>query len=200
MQKIAALGTKNKDKLKELTKLLKGSGVKVKSLADFPHCPEAIENGRTFEANAKKKARIYAAHTKTLTLADDSGLMVSALNGKPGVYSARFAGENGTYQDNNRKLLKLLKNIPEPKRKAKFVCVIAIYDGKKFVKTVRGECLGKIAHTERGKNGFGYDSVFIPEGHSNTFAELAPAEKNRRSHRAKALRLAKDIILKYLKI
>ena len=102
------LGTKNKGKLCELKHLLKGSKVEVLSLADFPECEDVVENGKTFEANAKKKASAYSRHTKSLTLADDSGLMVNCLNGRPGVYSARFAGEGCAYQDNNKKLLRLL--------------------------------------------------------------------------------------------
>jgi XTP/dITP diphosphohydrolase len=191
------LATKNKDKLRELQSLMKGSPVRVFSLADFPECAEVEENGRTFEANAKKKAREYSKCTRTLTLADDSGLMVSCLKGKPGVYSARFAGPGCAYQDNNLKLLSLMKNVPESRRLAKFVCVMAIYDNQKFVKAVRGECRGKIAFSAKGKNGFGYDPVFIPEGFSKTFAELSPAVKNRLSHRGKALLAAKRVILDY---
>ncbi len=197
MKKQIVIGTKNKDKLRELQALLKGTGVNVLSLRDFPHCPEAHENGRTFEANARKKARLYSKHTKMLTIADDSGLMVSTLKGKPGVYSARFAGPGCNYEDNNRKLLRLLKNLPRSKRKAKFVCVIAIYDKGKFIKAVRGECRGSIAAEIKGKNGFGYDPVFIPEGFSKTYAELKPAAKNRVSHRGKALRAAVKEILAY---
>lgn len=191
------LGTKNKDKLKELQRLIKGSKTKVLSLADFSKCPEVVENGRTFAANAKKKARAYSKHTGILTLADDSGLMVSALNGKPGVYSARFAGKGCAYHDNNQKLLGLLKNVPPAKRKAKFVCVMAIYDRRKLIKTVKGECHGKIAYVEKGENGFGYDPVFIPDGYSKTFAQLPPATKNKISHRARALRQAKKVVLEY---
>lgn len=193
------IGTKNKDKQRELQSLLKGRGVKVLSLEDFPHCPEAHEHGRTFEANARKKARVYSKHTKMLTLADDSGLMVSALNGKPGVYSARFAGPGCTYQNNNRKVLRLLGNLPAPKRKAKFVSIVAIYDSGKSVGVVKGECRGRIARAERGKNGFGYDPVFIPEGFTKTFAELSPKTKNRISHRGKALRKAKQRLLRRLR-
>ncbi len=192
------LGTKNKDKLRELQSLMKGTKIQVLSLADFPHCPEAHENGRTFEANARKKARAYSRHTEMLTLADDSGLMVNALNGKPGVYSARFAGPRCTYQDNNRKILSLLKNKPASKRVAKFVSVIAIYENGKFIKAVKGECRGRIAFSGRGQNGFGYDPVFIPNGFSKTFAELPRAAKNKISHRGKALNKAKEVILKYL--
>ena len=192
------LGTKNKDKLRELRRLLSGSKVSVLCLSDFSGCGDVIENGRTFEANAKKKAGVYSRHTKCLTLADDSGLMVHALNGRPGVTSARFAGKDCRYQDNNQKLLRLLKKIPSSKRNAKFVCVMALYDKGRFINAVKGECRGRIAFSERGKKGFGYDPVFIPEGYSKTFAELSPAAKNRISHRGKALRAAKKAIINYL--
>ena len=187
---LITLGTKNKDKLRELQKLLKGVSIRVRSLVDFPKHRDVMENGKTFEANARKKARLYSRHTKGLVLADDSGLMVSSLKGKPGVYSARFAGPDCTYHDNNRKLLRLLSRVPKTKRRAKFVCVMALYDNGRFVKTVRGECRGTIAFEEKGGNGFGYDPVFIPAGFSKTFAELSPRVKNKISHRGKALKKA----------
>ena len=196
---LLVIGTKNKDKLRELKALLKGSRVTVLSLADFPECNDVVEDGKTFEANAKKKAKDYSLHTRSLTLADDSGLMVNFLNGRPGVYSARFAGKNCSYHDNNIKLLDLLGDRPILKRKAKFICVMALYDNGKLVKTVKGECLGSIAFSQSGKSGFGYDPVFIPMGFSKTFAELAPATKNRISHRGQALRDAKKAVLNYLK-
>ena len=192
------LGTQNKDKIRELAHLLSGSKILVLGLSGFPGHPEVVENGKTFEANARKKARVYSRRTQGLTLADDSGLMVNCLNGRPGVYSARFAGTDCTYQDNNRKLLKLLKNISGRKRKAKFICVMSLYDKGKFVALVKGECSGMIALFEKGRGGFGYDPVFIPEGFTKTFAELSPATKNRISHRGKALRTMKRAILHYL--
>lgn len=199
MLRTLVVGTKNEDKLREIKALLKGAPVKVLSLADFPDCPEAVENGRTFIANADKKARQYSRHTRTLTLADDSGLMVSALNGRPGVYSARFAGAGCTYQDNNRKLLKLLAKTPPSRRGAKFVCVMSLFEKGKKIASVRGECQGKIADAERGKHGFGYDPVFVPSGQSRTFAEMPSGVKGRMSHRGKALRAAKKAVLKYLR-
>ena len=196
---MVVLGTKNPDKLRELRSLLREEPVRVLSLQDFPRCAEPVENGKTFAANAEKKARQYSRCTRTLTLADGSGLVVPALNGRPGVYSARFAGKNCTYQDNNQKLLKLLSGVPPSKRNAKFVCVIAVYDNGKFVRTVRGECAGSIAAEEKGRKGFGYDPVFIPRGFSKTFAELSRTEKNKISHRAKALKAAKRAIVGYLR-
>lgn len=193
------LGTKNKDKLRELKRLFNLSKVKVFSLVNFTFCKDVHENGKTFEANAEKKARIYSRHTRCLTLADDSGLMVNCLNGLPGIYSARFAGKHCDYRDNNSKLLRTLHGIPASKRKGRFVCVMALYDNGKWIKTVRGECRGRVAFNERGNNGFGYDPVFIPDGFSKTFAELSPATKNRISHRGKALQAAKKAVLKYLR-
>ena len=197
VKKQIVLGTKNPDNLRELRKLLKDSGVEVLSVGDFPDCQEVAENGKTFEANAKKKAKVYARHTGLLTLADDSGLMVKALNGRPGVYSARFAGPGCTYRDNNEKLLRLLRKTPLSKRAAHFVCVVALCDKKGLVKVVRGECAGRIAFEASGKNGFGYDPVFIPRGFKKTFAELAPGVKNRVSHRGRALARAKAAIRDY---
>jgi XTP/dITP diphosphohydrolase len=197
MKKRIALGTKNKDKRAELSKMLAKSGIEVLSMSDFSDCPEAEETGKTFLANARIKAGKYARHTKILTLADDSGLMVNCLNGKPGVYSARFAGENCTYDDNNKKLLRLLKKVPASKRGAKMVCVMALYDGRKFIGSVKGECKGRIVEKEAGKNGFGYDPVFMPDGYGRTFAQLTLAEKSAVSHRGKALRAAKKAILEY---
>ena len=194
--KIIILGTKNKDKLRELRSLLKGSKVTVRSLSEFPGCPEAVENGRTFEANARKKARAYSLYTKSAALADDSGLMVHALNGRPGVYSARFAGKNCTYQDNNAKLLRLLK--PKKNRRAKFVSCMALYDNGRFIACVKGECRGKITAEARGKNGFGYDPVFIPAGSAKTFAEISSAAKNKISHRSNALKKVKKDIIRHL--
>ena len=197
MRKSILLGTKNPDKLKELRILLKGSGIRVLSLSDFPECPEARERGKTFEANARIKARIYSKHAGMLAIADDSGLSVSALGGRPGVYSARFAGPGCTYQDNNRKVLNLLKARPRASRSAKFVSAMALYYKGRPVTVVKGECRGKITPEARGRNGFGYDPVFIPSGQPKTFAEFAPSVKNKISHRGKALRLALPHILNF---
>ena len=194
------IGTKNRDKLKEIRRLLRGLKVQVLSLEDFPHCLDVVEDGKTFEANAKKKARVYSRHVRGLALADDSGLMVNALRGKPGVYSARFAGPGCTYADNNLKLLRVLRSVPDSKRKAKFVCVIAIYDNGRLIQTVRGECRGRIAHEVRGLNGFGYDPVFIPDGFSKTYAELSKTQKNKISHRGRALCAARQVLEHYLEI
>lgn len=197
--KTVVLGTNNPDKLAELKKLLKGSRIKVLSLSDFPRFSEAMEDGKTFIANARKKARWVSLNTKSLTLADDSGLMVLSLNGRPGVYSARFAGPACSYKDNNRKLLRLLKKLPSSKRAAKFVCAMALYDNGRPIAVVQGECHGRIALAPKGQNGFGYDPVFIPSAHTKTFAELPSSQKNQISHRGKALRAIRVVILKFWK-
>lgn len=196
-RKRIVLGTKNQDKQKELARLLKGSGFRVLTLADFPASRDVKETGKTFEANARLKARHYSKKTGLFTMADDSGLMIAALNGKPGVFSARFAGPGCTYHDNCEKVLRLLKGKKGSARRAKFVCVIALYDAGKPVAVVRGECPGFIAEERRGTNGFGYDSVVIPAGSKKTFAEMTPAEKNRVSHRGRALREAVKVVRRY---
>lgn len=197
VSKKIVIGTKNRDKRRELESLLKRSGIRVLTLADFPGCREAAETGRTFEANARIKSRVYSRHTRSLVLSDDSGLLVRALNGRPGVYSARFAGPGCSYEDNNRKVLRLLSR--KRSRRAKFVCAMALYDNGRFVAAVKGQCGGSIAGAPRGARGFGYDPVFVPNGLKKTFAELAPPEKNRISHRGKALRKAKKEILRYFR-
>jgi len=197
LKRSVVLGTKNQDKVAELGHLLKGSGIHVLSLNNFPGQKDVRETGTTFAANARLKARFYSKRTGFLTLADDSGLMVPALNGKPGVYSARFAGPGCTYTDNCRKLLRLLAAKRGTARRAKFVSVVAIYDKGKCVDVVRGECAGTITEAAKGKNGFGYDPVFIPQGSKKTFAEMSPAEKNAVSHRGKALRSAVKLLRGY---
>ena len=183
-----AISSRNKEKKRELKSLLKGLKIKVLDLNDFPSAPRVEENGKTFEENAAVKALTVARFTKRLALADDSGLEVEVLGGRPGVYSARFAGENATYEANNRKLLRLLKGFPKPKRKARFVCVIAIADKNKLVGLVRGECIGRITFEPKGRNGFGYDPVFYLPNYQCTMAQLPIAVKNTMSHRARALR------------
>ncbi|MCX5657900.1 MAG: XTP/dITP diphosphatase [Candidatus Omnitrophica bacterium] len=197
MIKEIVIATRNKDKKKEIEKLLSGLSVKVLSLYDFPSIPPIKENGATFEENALTKASVCAVKTGKLSISDDSGLMVHSLNGAPGVYSARFAGKNVTYDDNNRKLLMLLKSKPRSRRRARFVCCIAIVtpEGKKRI--VKGTSSGIIAECVRGKHGFGYDPLFIPDGFSKTFAELGEKIKNKVSHRGRALRKAKKIISGY---
>lgn len=193
------LASRSKEKKKELKTLLRDLKIKVLDLNDFPAAPKVEEKGRTFDENAKAKVLAIAKFTKKLALADDSGLVVKALGQKPGVRSARFAGESATYAANNRKLLKLLSGVPRSKRGAKFVCVIAVADKNGLIGIARGECSGWITFAPRGKSGFGYDPVFVYPRYNKTFAELGHKIKNKVSHRAKALKKAKSIILKYLR-
>jgi XTP/dITP diphosphohydrolase len=192
------VATGNAGKLKEIEDIL-GSEVSLKNLADFPDAHEVVEDGDTFEANAIKKASEMCTLSGLITLADDSGLEVDALDGAPGIYSARFAGPEATDAENNKKLLGLLADIPDGKRQARFRCVIAIVTPAGDVKTTSGAWEGHIIHDPRGKNGFGYDPLFFSPKHGKTSAELEREQKNRASHRGKALRAAKLLILEPLR-
>lgn len=180
--------TKNKHKVEEIQAIMAEFGMEVVSrdAAGVPDI-EVEEDGDTFEENSEKKAREIMELCGEITIADDSGLMVDALGGAPGVISARFAGEDGNDLANNEKLLKLLAHVPPENRTARFVSVITLVypDGKKII--ARGECGGHIIYQPRGDNGFGYDPLFVPDGFDRTFAELTGVEKNRISHRAAAL-------------
>lgn len=183
------LATSNRKKVEEIRKIFDSMGMKPRfyTLDDFPECKEAEEDGVTFEENAVKKAVQIFKCTKMTAIADDSGLEVDALNGAPGVYSARYAGEPSDDFANSRKLLDELKDVTDDKRGARFVCCIALAepDG---VKTFMGYVKGRIGKEMRGVNGFGYDPLFFPEGHDRTFAEMDDTEKNAMSHRGEALR------------
>lgn len=187
------ISTGNAHKLEEIGAILRDLDYNIYSLKDVNLGNLDIEeNGKTFEHNALIKARTVAKLTNKITIADDSGLEVDAIGKKPGIYSARYAGENATDEENREKLLKALKNTPISHRSGRFVCCIAVVfpDGKEFV--VRGTCEGTIAFEEKGKNGFGYDSLFLVDNYNKTFAELPAAVKNSISHRAKALELMKE--------
>ncbi|MCK4994793.1 MAG: XTP/dITP diphosphatase [Candidatus Omnitrophica bacterium] len=192
------VSTRNEHKFSEISKILKSSKIKALSLKNFPGTPKVKEDGKTFSDNACKKALKIARITKRLTVADDSGLEVNALDNAPGIYSARFSGRSADYESNNKKLLKLLKDLPKSKRKARFVCCVAVADEQGIIGVVEGKCLGMIAFAEKGKKGFGYDPLFICNEYNKTFAELSPAIKNKISHRAKAFAKAKKTILKYI--
>lgn len=182
------IATKNKHKLKEISAILKDlPKYTLLSLNEYPGVPEVIEDQDTFIGNASKKALEIAKYTGELAMADDSGLEVDALNGEPGVYSARYAGEGASYQALCAKLLKNMQNIPKEKRTAKFKTIIAVATPEKILFTVEGYCNGKIINEMRGTNGFGYDPVFLYEPLHKTFAELSEEEKNKVSHRAQAL-------------
>lgn len=187
------ISTGNAHKLEEIGVILKDLDYNIHSLKDVNLDNLDIEeNGKTFEHNALIKARTVAKLTNMITISDDSGLEVDAIGKKPGIYSARYAGENATDEENREKLLKALKNTPISHRTGRFVCCIAVVfpDGKEFV--VRGTCEGTIAFEEKGKNGFGYDSLFIVDKYNKTFAELPSTVKNAISHRARALDLMKE--------
>lgn len=184
------IATRNAHKLEEIQAIFDFTNLEVLSAFDFPEIPDVIEDGETLEENAAKKATEIAAATGCWTLADDSGLEVDALDGAPGVYSARYAGEHGSYADNNVKLLRELADKED--RSARFRTVIALSDPEGNVKLVSGECVGVIIEEGRGANGFGYDPLFVPNGYSETFAELSSEVKNRISHRANALRKAHE--------
>jgi len=191
------LATKNRKKLVEIRELLAGLDFSIMSVDDFKNIPEIQEDAETFEGNAKKKAIQIAKITRKLSLADDSGLEIDFLGGKPGVRSARFAGENASDDDRNRKVLDLLKGIPSKDRTARFRCVVAISDGE-FIKLVNGVCEGRIGIEPRGNQGFGYDPIFIVPSYNKTFAELGLEIKNQISHRAIALKKAREILIDYL--
>lgn len=184
------LATGNKKKIDEIKPLLKN--YEVLSIADGIEIPEVIEDKETFEENSQKKALEIAKFLNMVTVADDSGLMVDALDGEPGVYSARYAGENATDELNNKKLIEKLKGIGN--RKAKFVSVISLAKPNGEVYSFRGEVDGIIIDEARGKNGFGYDPYFYYVAYGRTFAELDLSEKNGISHRARALSKMKNQI------
>jgi len=190
------LATRNGDKIREIKKILNDTNARFLSLEDFPGCPEVVEDGETLEANAKKKALVVSQYTKKLSLAEDTGLEVESLGGAPGIHSARFAGEEVTYEDNNRKLLKLMEKVPLEERRAKFRCVAALASPDGRVVTCEGLCEGIIALEMKGESGFGYDPLFLLPEYGKTFAELGEDIKNRISHRAQALRKIKKIINK----
>jgi XTP/dITP diphosphohydrolase len=183
------LATKNRKKIEEIKKILDvmGTAPRILTLDDFPNFQDVTEDGETFEENAVKKAVAISRSTGMAAVADDSGLEVDALNGGPGVFSARFAGDTADDKANLEKLLQELKTVPDEKRGARFVCCIALASGKD-VKTFFGTVKGRIGTEPRGDNGFGYDPVFYPEGHDRTFAEMSDSEKNSMSHREAALK------------
>lgn|GEM_PF-346673 len=181
------LASNNEGKCREIAAVLAGSDREFLTLRDFPEIPPASEEGASYEENALHKARHYAALTGVAALADDSGLEVDYLGGKPGVRSARFVGETSSYREKNEAVLALLADVPAEKRGARFVCAVAYVDARSDAYLVRAECVGKIAETIRGSHGFGYDPIFIPDGFDRTFGELGADVKNRISHRAQAL-------------
>lgn len=181
------LASRNAKKAIEIARLLAPVGVEVLSLDQFPDAPAVEETGTTFADNAALKAGLTALATGEWALADDSGLMVDALNGEPGVYSARYAGEDATDADNNAKLLKSLTGVPGEKRTARFVCHLAIADPSGAIRaSVEGDCRGQILTDDRGSQGFGYDPLFLIREYNKTFGQLSLLVKSQISHRARA--------------
>ncbi|HKI44379.1 MAG TPA: RdgB/HAM1 family non-canonical purine NTP pyrophosphatase [Balneolales bacterium] len=186
MKKIV-LASRNQNKIEELRAILEPLDIELLAAPDFPELEEVEEDGDTLEANALKKARYVYEVTSLPSLADDTGLEVDALDGRPGVYSARFAGENVTYQQNVEKLLRLLQDWPIlDDRKARFRTVIAFIENQNE-HVFEGRCDGHITTDQRGSGGFGYDPVFLPDGFEQTFAELSLETKNEISHRGRAV-------------
>lgn len=188
MDKIIVAASRNRHKIEEIEAITKKFGMRIISRDEAGVPPVEIEeDGDTFEANSLKKAEEIMKLCGKITLADDSGLMVDYLGGAPGVYSARFAGEDGNDKKNNEKLLRLLEGVPADERTAQFVSVITMVYPDGTVISARGECYGRIITEPVGDGGFGYDPLFVPDGFEKTFAQLSAEEKNVISHRAAAL-------------
>ncbi len=182
------VATRNPHKLAEIRAILARPDLELVGAAELAGLPEVIEDGRTFQSNAVKKAVMLARHARRWTLADDSGLEVAALGGEPGVQSARYAGEPSDAAANNAKLIERMRG--QRRRAARFVCVIALASPSGRAQIVEGTVAGVLLEAPSGAGGFGYDPLFVPEGYAQTFAEMDPALKNGLSHRARALRLA----------
>ena len=181
------IATKNAGKAKEFQQFFAQLHIRVKSLLDFDDLPDVEETGTTFAENARIKAETIAELLDMPVLADDSGLEIDALQGRPGIYSARYAGEDKDDEANIRKVLEEMQSVPMEKRTARFVCVLALAEKGKETVITEGYCEGKIALHPAGENGFGYDPIFIPEGYTNTLAELDPSVKQEISHRRHAM-------------
>lgn len=181
------VATRNAGKLRELRDILGPHGVRVRGLSEIPDAPAVEEDADSFLGNALKKARTFAQATGLPVLADDSGLAVDALGGRPGVRSARYAGANATDADNNRELLRELEGVPPDRRGAAFACAVALVVPGGLEFTAVGRLEGRILEEARGSDGFGYDPLFLVEPEGKTLAEMPLAEKNRLSHRARAL-------------
>ena len=192
------VATTNRAKFAEIQSFLKNLPISLRSLQSLGQWPKVIEDGTTFEENALKKARTMARYSGLLTLADDSGLEVDALHGAPGIYSARYSGEEGNDDKNNEKLLNELRDIPEPKRTARFVCALALCapdapNGQEWL--IRKSCEGRIALARKGEHGFGYDPIFFFPPFGKTFGEIDRETKATVSHRGKALKKLAEVLL-----
>lgn len=191
--------TGNAGKMREIRMILEDTGMEIISMKEAGIEADIVEDGKSFEENALIKARAVAAHTDGIVLADDSGLEIDYLNGEPGIYSARYLGEDTSYHIKNANLIERLSGVPDEKRTARFVCAIAavLPDGKNF--TTRGVIEGRIGYEEKGENGFGYDPIFYLPEYQMTSAELAPELKNELSHRGKALRAMREELKKRIR-
>jgi XTP/dITP diphosphohydrolase len=188
------IATHNRDKFKEMREALGDSGWEIAAAFDFPGAPEVEEDGKTLEENSLKKAKVLSAFTGLPALSDDTGLFIDALGGRPGIYAARFAGDQCSYDDNVQKVLDLMKGVKSGFRKAVFRTVITLYHPEKGVGQVSGEAAGFITEEVQGPGGFGYDPIFMPDGCSKTFAEMTLTEKNQISHRGRALQKARQLL------
>jgi XTP/dITP diphosphohydrolase len=187
------LATRNKHKILEIKTILHDLPLEILTLNDFPDVPVLREDGETFQENSLQKARAVFQHTSLPALADDSGLEVFYLNGKPGVMSARYAGDDASDEMNNEKLLGQMSGVAPRRRKAQFRAVLTLLD-ENSAEVTEGICPGTLAETPRGTNGFGYDPIFVPDGFSRTYAELTAEEKNQISHRARALAAMREVL------
>ncbi len=188
------IATRNRHKLREMREILDGLSLRLEGLDGYPEAPEVDETGQTFEENALLKARSAVRATGHWALADDSGLEVDALGGKPGILSSRFAGPDADDASNRQRLLEALDGVPAHARRARFVCVVAVVSPGGEHRLFRGECHGVILDEMRGTGGFGYDPLFLVPSEGKTMAELAPARKNALSHRGRALRAARPFL------
>jgi XTP/dITP diphosphohydrolase len=190
------LATANRHKAEEMQAILDDVAIPILTLKEFPDMPGVEEDGLTCQDNAIKKAQATASFTGRWALADDTGLEVDALQGRPGVYAARYAGEHATYEDNCKKLLQELEGVPLDRRTARFITVVAISNTEGHTETVEGVLEGMITQEFQGTGGFGYDPVFYVPQAGKTLAEMTFAEKNRMSHRARAITNAKSLLAK----
>jgi len=194
MHRDLVLATRNRHKGNELASLLADLPVRIRTMDEFPDVPDVVEDGDTCEANAIKKARAVSDATGLMAVADDTGLEVDALDGRPGVYAARYAGPQATYEDNCRKLLGEMAGVPLDRRTARFVTVAAVALPSQTVEVMTGRLEGLISERPAGARGFGYDPVFYVPELGKTLAELSSEEKNRISHRAKAFAQVRDLL------